>query len=88
MARIKDMTGGIGAGAVLECVGTSQSMTQALRSTRPGRFVGVPYGLNLAGEDLLRFADQHRRGWLPRVAWSGAATGPPRPGPALRSRAR
>jgi hypothetical protein len=52
MARIKDMTGGIGTGAVLECVGTSQSMTEALRSTRPGRFVGVPHGLNLAGEEL------------------------------------
>ncbi len=54
-ARIKEMTGGIGADAVLECVGTSQSMTQALRSTRPGGFVGdvgVPHGANLPGEEL------------------------------------
>jgi threonine dehydrogenase-like Zn-dependent dehydrogenase len=47
---------GVGADAVLECVGTSQSMTQALRSTRPGGFVGivgVPHGVELAGEELL-----------------------------------
>jgi threonine dehydrogenase-like Zn-dependent dehydrogenase len=31
----------VGADAVLECVGTSQSMTQALRSTRPDGFVGI-----------------------------------------------
>jgi threonine dehydrogenase-like Zn-dependent dehydrogenase len=55
VACIKDMTGGIGADAVLECVGTSESMTQALRSTRPGGFVGyvgVPHGVNLPGEEL------------------------------------
>ena len=34
--RIKEMTKGIGADAVLECVGTPQSMMQAIRSTRPG----------------------------------------------------
>jgi threonine dehydrogenase-like Zn-dependent dehydrogenase len=47
---------GVGADAVLECVGTSQSMTQTLRSTRPGGFVGivgVPHGVELAGEELL-----------------------------------
>jgi threonine dehydrogenase-like Zn-dependent dehydrogenase len=41
---------------VLECVGTSQSMTQALRSTRPGGFVGIvgmPHGVEPAGEELL-----------------------------------
>jgi threonine dehydrogenase-like Zn-dependent dehydrogenase len=55
VARIKDMTDGIGADAVLECVGTSESMTQALRSTRPGGYVGyvgVPHGVNLPGEEL------------------------------------
>ncbi|HYZ35981.1 MAG TPA: zinc-dependent alcohol dehydrogenase family protein [Pseudonocardiaceae bacterium] len=55
VARIKDLTGGVGADAVLECVGTSESMTQALRSTRPGGFVGfvgVPHGVNVAGEEL------------------------------------
>ena len=36
VARIKDMTNGIGADSVLECVGTQESMMQAIRSTRPG----------------------------------------------------
>src|SRR3954454_20724275 len=31
VARIKDMTDGIGADSVLECVGTQESMTQAIR---------------------------------------------------------
>jgi threonine dehydrogenase-like Zn-dependent dehydrogenase len=55
VARIKDMTDGVGADAVLECVGTAESMTQAMRSTRPGGFVGfvgVPHGVNIPGEEL------------------------------------
>jgi threonine dehydrogenase-like Zn-dependent dehydrogenase len=55
VARIKDLTGGVGADAVLECVGTGESMMQALRSTRPGGFVGfvgVPHGVNIPGEEL------------------------------------
>ena len=55
VAAIKDLTDGVGADAVLECVGTAQSMAQAMRSTRPGGFVGfvgVPHGVNLDGEDL------------------------------------
>src|SRR3989441_12364573 len=36
VARIKDLTGGIGADSVLECVGTQQSMMQAIHSTGPG----------------------------------------------------
>lgn len=57
VARIKDLTGGIGADATLECVGTGESMTQAVRSTRPGGyvgFVGVPHDVNLGGELLFR----------------------------------
>lgn len=45
--RIRELTGGIGADRVLECVGTKESMDQALRSTRPGGtvgYVGVPNG--------------------------------------------
>src|SRR5258706_1467392 len=34
--RIADMTNGVGADSVLECVGTQESMTQAIHSTRPG----------------------------------------------------
>ncbi|MFJ2954438.1 zinc-dependent alcohol dehydrogenase family protein [Streptomyces sp. NPDC087270] len=55
VARIKEMTGGIGADAVLECVGTQQSMQQALRSTRPGGnvgFVGVPHGVAVDGTEF------------------------------------
>ncbi|MFD4607200.1 zinc-dependent alcohol dehydrogenase family protein [Streptomyces sp. NPDC058440] len=55
MARIKEMTGGIGADRVLECVGNEQSMQQALNSTRPGGnvgFVGVPHGVSLDGAQL------------------------------------
>jgi threonine dehydrogenase-like Zn-dependent dehydrogenase len=52
VARIKELTDGIGADAALECVGTQESMQQAGRSTRPGGsmgFVGVPHGLRSAG---------------------------------------
>ena len=46
---------GIGADSVLECVGTQESMLQAIRATRPGGgvgFVGVPHGVDLDGEPL------------------------------------
>ncbi|MET8635514.1 zinc-dependent alcohol dehydrogenase family protein [Streptomyces sp. NPDC004680] len=55
VARIKDLTGGIGADSVLECVGTAQAMQQALHSARPGGnvgFVGVPHGVAIDGEEL------------------------------------
>jgi threonine dehydrogenase-like Zn-dependent dehydrogenase len=35
-ARIKALTGGLGAHSVVEAVGTQESMMQAIRSTRPG----------------------------------------------------
>lgn len=47
IARIKAMFDGIGADCVLECVGTKESMDQAIRSARPGGrvgYVGVPNG--------------------------------------------
>src|SRR5919108_149708 len=40
VARIKDMTDGLGAHSVIEAVGTQESMMQAVRSTRPGGHVG------------------------------------------------
>ncbi len=55
VARIKELTKGVGADSVLECVGTQESMMQAIRSTRPGGFVGyvgVPHGVELKGEQL------------------------------------
>ncbi|MFJ2814479.1 MULTISPECIES: zinc-dependent alcohol dehydrogenase family protein [unclassified Streptomyces] len=54
-ARVKELTGGIGADRVLECVGTPGSMRQALSCTRPGGnvgFVGVPHDVRIDGEQL------------------------------------
>ena len=55
IAEIMDLTGGVGADAVLECVGTPQSFEQSLGVARPGGrigFVGVPHGVTLAGDQL------------------------------------
>jgi threonine dehydrogenase-like Zn-dependent dehydrogenase len=55
VARIKDLTKGIGADAVLECVGTEESMWQAIHASRPGgtmAYVGVPHGVSLDGQAL------------------------------------
>jgi threonine dehydrogenase-like Zn-dependent dehydrogenase len=49
-ARIADLTHGIGADAVLECVGTDEAMKTAFTIARPGStvgFVGVPHGVEL-----------------------------------------
>ncbi|KOU11680.1 zinc-dependent alcohol dehydrogenase family protein [Streptomyces ardesiacus] len=55
VARIRELTGGIGADSVLECVGTAQAMGQALHSARPGGsvgFVGVPHEVAVDGQEL------------------------------------
>jgi threonine dehydrogenase-like Zn-dependent dehydrogenase len=55
IARIMELTGGVGADSVLECVGTGESMAQAIESTRAGGhvgYVGVPHGVELNGQDL------------------------------------
>jgi len=55
VARIKELTGGVGADSVLECVGTQESMTQALQCARPGAmigYVGVPHGVQFDGQQL------------------------------------
>jgi threonine dehydrogenase-like Zn-dependent dehydrogenase len=47
IARVKALLDDIGADCVLECVGTKESMNQAIRSARPGGmvgYVGVPNG--------------------------------------------
>ncbi|NJC71693.1 zinc-dependent alcohol dehydrogenase family protein [Planosporangium thailandense] len=51
VAAVKELLGGIGADAVLECVGTKESMDQALNSTRPGGFVGY-VGVPAGGPEL------------------------------------
>src|SRR5437867_11953937 len=83
IARIKELTKDIGADAVLECVGTQQSMMQAIQSTRPGGFVGyvgVPHDMSLNGEQLF-FSHVHLHGgpapvrrYLPKLidlVWNG-----------------
>jgi threonine dehydrogenase-like Zn-dependent dehydrogenase len=55
VARIKALTNGIGADSVLECVGTKESMAQAIQCARPGAmigYVGVPHGVELDGQAL------------------------------------
>lgn len=55
VARIKELTRGVGADSVLECVGTGESMAQAIGCTRPGGaigYVGVPHGVQLDGQKL------------------------------------
>ena len=64
VARIRELTGHVGADSVLECVGTDESMHQAIDCARPGGsigFVGVPHGVELAG-DYLFFAQKNLLG--------------------------
>src|SRR5574341_1146006 len=51
-AKIKELTGGLGAHSVVEAVGTQESIMQAIRSTRPGGhvgFVGVLHDVEIPG---------------------------------------
>ncbi len=55
IARIKELTAGVGADSVLECVGTKESMAQAIQCARPGAmigYVGVPHGVQFDGQEL------------------------------------
>ena len=55
IARIKDLTDGLGAHSVVEAVGTQESMMQAIHSTRPGGhvgFVGVSHDVRLDGMEM------------------------------------
>ncbi|MEU5946858.1 zinc-dependent alcohol dehydrogenase family protein [Micromonospora sp. NPDC047465] len=55
VARIKDVTDGVGAHSVIEAVGTQESMMTSIRSTRPGGhvgYVGVAHDVQLPGEEL------------------------------------
>ncbi len=72
MARIKELTKGVGADSVpgvRQCVGTSESMMQAIHCTRPGGsvgYVGVPHGVEFDGQELF-FAHVHLHGGPARV---------------------
>jgi threonine dehydrogenase-like Zn-dependent dehydrogenase len=62
--KIKELTNGLGAHSVIEAVGTQESTMQAIRSTRPGGymgFVGVNYDVTIPGIDLF-FTDIHLHG--------------------------
>src|SRR5438067_4153063 len=64
VARIQELTKGVGADAVLGCGGTQESMMQAIRSARRGgyvSYVGVPHGVELKGEELF-YAHVHLHG--------------------------
>jgi threonine dehydrogenase-like Zn-dependent dehydrogenase len=53
--QVLELTGGIGADSVLECVGTEDSVVQALRSARPGGmvgWVGVPHVTDIPQEHM------------------------------------
>ncbi|MFJ2094637.1 zinc-dependent alcohol dehydrogenase family protein [Streptomyces sp. NPDC087901] len=61
VAKVKELTGGLGAHSVVEAVGTQESMNQALRSARGGGhvgFVGVNHDVTLSGEELF-FSQVH-----------------------------
>jgi threonine dehydrogenase-like Zn-dependent dehydrogenase len=76
IARIKEMTDGLGAHSVIEAVGTQESMLQAIHSTRAGGhvgYVGVAHGVSLDGQELF-FSHTHLhggpapvRGYLPEL---------------------
>ena len=63
VARIRDLTDGLGAHSTIEAVGTRESMLQAIGATRPGGhvgYVGVTHG-DLPGQDLF-FSHTHIHG--------------------------
>ncbi|HZB40016.1 MAG TPA: zinc-dependent alcohol dehydrogenase family protein [Ilumatobacter sp.] len=62
--RVKELTKGVGADSVLECVGTQESMMQAIRSARPGgsiSYVGIPHEVTLDAAQLF-FTHVHLHG--------------------------
>jgi threonine dehydrogenase-like Zn-dependent dehydrogenase len=64
VARVKELTNGLGAHSVIEAVGTRESMMQAIRSTRPGGhvgFVGVLHDVELPDDELF-FSQIHLHG--------------------------
>ncbi|MFD0704639.1 zinc-dependent alcohol dehydrogenase family protein [Alloscardovia venturai] len=64
VAKIMELTGGVGADGVVEAVGTQQSMMQAIACCRPGGYVGyvgVSHGVQLDGGQLF-FSEVHLMG--------------------------
>jgi threonine dehydrogenase-like Zn-dependent dehydrogenase len=84
VARIKELTDGLGAHSTIEAVGTPEAMDQAIGATRPGghvAYVGVPHDVTLSADDLF-FSHIHLHGgpapvrrFLPELIdliWEGA----------------
>ena len=81
--KVLELTGGIGADAVLECVGSEDAVVQALRSARSGAmvgWVGVPHVTDLPQQHMfwknvgLRGGPAPVRAYLPdllRRVWDG-----------------
>jgi threonine dehydrogenase-like Zn-dependent dehydrogenase len=65
VAKIKELTDGLGAHSVIEAVGTQESFLQAIGATRPGGhigFVGVAHeGVSIPADELF-FAEVHLHG--------------------------
>jgi threonine dehydrogenase-like Zn-dependent dehydrogenase len=75
VAKVKDLTDGLGAHSVIEAVGTQESMMQAIRSTRPGGhvgYVGVLHDVELPGEELF-YSQVHLHGGPARCAASSSS---------------
>ena len=64
VARLRELTGGLGAHSTIEAVGTQEAMMQAIRATRPGGavgFVGVSHDVEIPGDELF-FSAVHLHG--------------------------
>ncbi|MEO3930275.1 zinc-binding dehydrogenase [Micromonosporaceae bacterium B7E4] len=64
VARIKELTNGLGAQSVIEAVGSQESMMQAIRSARAGGhvgYVGIAHDVELPGDELF-FSGVHLHG--------------------------
>lgn len=70
VAKIRELTNGLGADSVIEAVGTQESLMQAIRCTRPGGhvgFVGVAHeGVSIPADELF-LAEVHLHGGLAPV---------------------
>src|SRR3954454_14521079 len=81
--QVLDLTDGVGADSVLECVGAGEAFKQAIASPRPGGavgYVGVPHGVELGAPELfgpqvgLRGGPAPVRRFLPELVdriWTG-----------------
>lgn len=64
VAKIKELTNGLGAHSVVEAVGTQEAMMQSIRATRPGGhvgFVGVLHNVEIPGGEYF-FSHVHLHG--------------------------